>query len=158
MGTVHQFSVPRNQPAAAPAQALAQALRLAIDAQVGAEAPFAAREVAAALRGREEIAELQVLTAERVRQRFTISFPEMAEMAEELSYEKERAEAADRAKSECLAAASHELRTPLNAIIGFSSVIRTDMADTIKSDQTHEFLGHIHEAGEHLLELSDISA
>ena len=47
MGTVHQFPVPRNQPTAAPAQELARALRLAIDAQVGADAPFAAREVAA---------------------------------------------------------------------------------------------------------------
>ena len=47
MGTVHQFPVPRNQPTAAPAQELARALRLAIDAQVGADAPFAEREVAA---------------------------------------------------------------------------------------------------------------
>ena len=47
MGTVHQFPVPRNQPATAPAQELARALRLAIDAQVGAHAPFAEREVAA---------------------------------------------------------------------------------------------------------------
>ncbi len=47
MGTVHQFPVPRNQPATAPAEALARALRLAIDVQVGADAPFAEREVAA---------------------------------------------------------------------------------------------------------------
>ncbi len=47
MGTVHQFPVPRNQPATAPAQELARALRLAIDVQVGADAPFAEREVAA---------------------------------------------------------------------------------------------------------------
>ena len=47
MGTVHQFPVPRNQPTAAPAQELARALRLAIDVQVGADAPFAEREVAA---------------------------------------------------------------------------------------------------------------
>ena len=47
MGTVHQFPVPRNPPATAPAQELARALRLAIDVQVGADAPFAAREVAA---------------------------------------------------------------------------------------------------------------
>ena len=47
MGTVHQFPVPRNPPATAPAQELARALRLAIDVQVGADAPFAEREVAA---------------------------------------------------------------------------------------------------------------
>ena len=47
MGTVHQFPVPCNQPAAKPAQELARALRVAIDAQVGADAPFAKREAAA---------------------------------------------------------------------------------------------------------------
>ena len=47
MGTVHQFPVPRNPPSAVPAQDLARALRLAIDALVGADAPFAEREVAA---------------------------------------------------------------------------------------------------------------
>ena len=46
MGTVHQFPVPRNQPAAEPAEDLARSLRRAIDAQVGADAPFEAREVA----------------------------------------------------------------------------------------------------------------
>ena len=47
MGTVHQFPVPCNEPAAEPAQELARALRVAIDAEVGAAAPFATREVAA---------------------------------------------------------------------------------------------------------------
>ena len=47
MGTVHQFPVPRNQPAAEPAEDLARSLRRAINAQVGADAPFEAREVAA---------------------------------------------------------------------------------------------------------------
>ena len=46
MGTVHQFPVPRNQ-AAVPAEALAHALSRAIDATVGADASFEAREVAA---------------------------------------------------------------------------------------------------------------
>ena len=46
MGTVHQFPVPRNQ-APVPAEALAHALSRAIDATVGADASFEAREVAA---------------------------------------------------------------------------------------------------------------
>ncbi len=46
MGTVHQFPVQRNQTRA-PAEEVADALRMAIDATVGADASFEAREVAA---------------------------------------------------------------------------------------------------------------
>ena len=38
---------------------------------------------------------------------------------------KERAEAADHAKSEFLAVMSHEMRTPLNAVLGFSDLLLT---------------------------------
>ena len=38
--------------------------------------------------------------------------------------ERERADAANLAKSEFLAKMSHELRTPLNAVIGFADVMR----------------------------------
>ena len=46
MGTVHQFPIQRNQTPV-PAEELAHALRVAIDATVGADASFEAREVAA---------------------------------------------------------------------------------------------------------------
>ena len=46
MSTVHQFPVQRNQPASAPEE-VADALGVAIDAAVGADASFEAREAAA---------------------------------------------------------------------------------------------------------------
>jgi PAS domain-containing protein len=52
-------------------------------------------------------------------------------------------EAASLAKSRFLATMSHELRTPLNAVIGFSEVLRDDLAPA----QVHEFAGSIQEAG-----------
>jgi hypothetical protein len=47
MATVHQFPVRRNQPDVSPLADVAQALRRAVDAQVGAETSFEAREAAA---------------------------------------------------------------------------------------------------------------
>ena len=63
---------------------------------------------------------------------------------------RERAEAANRAKSVFLANMSHELRTPLNAILGFSSMMRTDASVPAEHRQT---LDTINRSGEHLLGL-----
>jgi PAS domain S-box-containing protein len=57
---------------------------------------------------------------------------------------------ASRAKSEFLANMSHELRTPLNAIIGYSEMLMEDVAET---DQVHQDLNRIRNAGAHLLAL-----
>ncbi len=63
------------------------------------------------------------------------------------------AEVASRVKSEFLAAVSHELRTPLNAIIGFSDMIRTATHGEIANERYREYIGDIHDSGQHLLEL-----
>ncbi|MEM7303331.1 MAG: ATP-binding protein [Pseudomonadota bacterium] len=59
------------------------------------------------------------------------------------------AEASNEAKSKFLANVTHELRTPLNAIIGFSDLIRTDVAP----ERKNEHADLINDAGRHLLQL-----
>jgi signal transduction histidine kinase/CheY-like chemotaxis protein len=70
----------------------------------------------------------------------------------ELVHAKERAEDANRAKSTFLANMSHELRTPLNAVIGYSEMLREELADAGRRDLVTD-LDRIHGAGKHLLAL-----
>jgi signal transduction histidine kinase/ActR/RegA family two-component response regulator len=58
-----------------------------------------------------------------------------------------------RLKSEFLANMSHELRTPLNAILGFSEILKDNLAGDLTAEQQHECLENIHTSGRHLLEL-----
>ena len=72
---------------------------------------------------------------------------------EELKDARERAESADRAKSEFLAHMSHEIRTPLNAVIGFSEVMRDELFGKLGSPRYAEYIQDIHNSGTHLLAL-----
>ncbi len=85
------------------------------------------------------------------RQTLEMQAQQLAEMAEKYAIEKNRAEAANRAKSEFLANISHELRTPLNAIIGFSEIMRGSMFGPLGSEKYQEYCRDIHESGGFLL-------
>jgi PAS domain S-box-containing protein len=63
-----------------------------------------------------------------------------------------KAEAANRSKSNFLAAMSHDLRTPLNAIIGFADVICLQFFGEI-NDKYQDYAKDIRLSGEHLLAL-----
>ncbi|MEM8598480.1 MAG: response regulator [Bacteroidota bacterium] len=62
---------------------------------------------------------------------------------------RDRAQAANRAKSAFLAAMSHEIRTPMNSVIGFAELLgMTDL-----TQQQHGYVDRIMNSGEHLLGL-----
>ncbi|MDJ0647715.1 MAG: ATP-binding protein [Xenococcaceae cyanobacterium MO_188.B19] len=74
----------------------------------------------------------------------------LEEQNKKLLESKQKAEAANHAKSVFLANMSHELRTPLNAILGFSQLLQRDDFLSTKHQET---LNIINRSGEHLLNL-----
>ncbi|HUL06620.1 MAG TPA: PAS-domain containing protein, partial [Candidatus Acidoferrum sp.] len=78
---------------------------------------------------------------------------EMTRLAKENAAHRERAEAANAAKSQFLANISHELRTPLNAILGFSEMMKAETFGPLGAAQYRGYIVDIHDAGAHLLNL-----
>jgi signal transduction histidine kinase/ActR/RegA family two-component response regulator len=70
----------------------------------------------------------------------------------ELRRAKEAADAANRTKSDFLAAMSHELRTPLNSIIGFSEILGDQRFGPLNPRQAR-YVDHVAVSGHHLLHL-----
>jgi PAS domain S-box-containing protein len=75
-----------------------------------------------------------------------------AKQAEALRVERDRAAAADVAKSQFLSRVSHELRTPLNAILGFSQLLELDPGG---SERQQGWNRQVLASGRHLLALMD---
>ncbi len=78
---------------------------------------------------------------------------ERKRLEQELVAACERAEAANRAKSNFLAMVSHELRTPLNAVIGFSDIIHRGILGSVTPAVYAEYAQDINTSGQMLLSL-----
>jgi signal transduction histidine kinase len=77
---------------------------------------------------------------------------ELRNAEEEARAAREKAEAANGAKTDFLSRVSHELRTPLNAILGFGQLM--EMEGRLSAGQTSN-LQHMMRGGRHLLDLVD---
>jgi len=91
---------------------------------------------------------VEIDAAQELRNTLMLALLEFSQSA--LATALEKAEVANRAKSQFLAKMSHELRTPLNAILGFTQLILWE--DSISNEQ-RENMQIIHRSSEHLLAL-----
>jgi PAS domain S-box-containing protein len=83
-----------------------------------------------------------------------ISLDDVTQLEEnkvELGKAKEKAEAANQAKSDFLANMSHDIRTPMNAILGFTELLKRGYGKN--EGDARKYLETIHSSGKHLLEL-----
>ncbi len=83
---------------------------------------------------------------------FIQDITEQLEWEKSLYDAKEKAEAANTAKSQFLSSISHEIRTPMNAVLGFSQLLALDTQSPLNKNQK-EAVEQIMKGGNHLLNL-----
>lgn len=70
---------------------------------------------------------------------------------EDLSSQQQRADSANKAKTDFLLTMSHELRTPLNAIMGFSEVMKQQLRGPLGDERYVDYANDIYDSASHLL-------
>jgi len=70
---------------------------------------------------------------------------------EVLSSQQQRADSANKAKTDFLLTMSHELRTPLNAIMGFSEVMKQQLRGPLGDERYVDYANDIYDSANHLL-------
>jgi len=70
---------------------------------------------------------------------------------EDLSSQQQRADSANKAKTDFLLTMSHELRTPLNAIMGFSEVMKRQLRGPLGDERYVDYAKDIYDSASHLL-------
>lgn len=95
--------------------------------------------------------ELEQRVQDRTRELLTAQTA-LKSYSESILRAKEDIERASKFKDQFLSTMSHELRTPLNAILGFSELL-SDVRYGTLNDRQQRYVAHIHNSGQHLLEL-----